>query len=121
MMFSENNEHHKHCNGSVQDNKSYFSDAEIKGADDARALQQEMGWPSNTAFKNIIKNNLITNTEVTIDDVNRAELIYGTAMPLLQGKMTRVKPTINKIEKIPLPLPISKHHHNVNLCVDFLC
>jgi hypothetical protein len=104
---------------SVQDNKSYFSDAEIKGADNARILQQEMGWPSNTAFKNIIKNNLITNTEVTIDDVNRAELIYGTATPLLQGKMVRVKPAINKIEKIPLPSPISKHHHNVNLCVDF--
>ena len=105
--------------GSVKDNKSYFTDNEIKGADEARQIQQEIGWPSITAFRNIIKNNLITNPEITIDDVNRAELIYGPATPLLQGKMTRVKPNTNKIEKIPLPLPISTHHSNVNMCVDF--
>jgi hypothetical protein len=104
---------------SVKDNKLYFSDNEIKGADDAQQLQQEMGWPSITAFQNIIKNNLITNTKVNIDDVNRAELIYGPASPLLQGKMTRIKPKTNKIEKIPLPLPISTHHSKVNLYVDF--
>jgi hypothetical protein len=78
-----------------------------------------MGWASTTAFRTIIKNNLITNTEVTIDDVNMAEIIYGTATPLLQGKMVRVKPKINNIEKIPLPLPISTHHNNVNICINF--
>ena len=65
-----------------------------------------MGWSSITAYRNIIKNNLITNAEVTINNVNRAEIIYGTATPILQGRMTRVKPKSNKIGIILLPLPI---------------
>jgi hypothetical protein len=65
------------------------------------------------------KNNLITNTETTLDDMNRVELIYGTAKPLLQGKMVRVKPKINKIEKNCLPLQISTHHSNVDMCINF--
>ena len=33
--------------------------------------------------------------------------------------MTRLRPTTNKIEKIPLPLPVSTQHKSVSLSVDF--
>jgi hypothetical protein len=54
-----------------------------------------------------------------LDDVQGAQHIYGPAKPLLQGAMTRLKPTTNKIEKMPLPLPVSTQHKSVSLSVDF--
>ena len=53
-------------------------------------------------YHHIIKENILINTEVTIDDFQRAEHIYGPAKPILQGTMTRQRPTGNKIEKISL-------------------
>ena len=103
----------------VSDNKEFYSAREIQGAERARIQQEELGWPSDTFYKHIIKENLLTNTEVTIDDVHRAEHIFRPAKPLLQGTMTQQKPSSTKIEKIPLPLPISIHHSSVSLSVDF--
>ena len=103
----------------VEDNKAFYTQREIKGAENARLQQEALGWPSDDYYKYIIKENLITNTEVTLDDVQRAQHIYGPAKPLLQGAMTRLKPTNNKIEKIPLPLPISNQHKSISISVDF--
>ena len=103
----------------VDDNKEYFTATEIKGAEAARFQQEEIGWPSDSFYHTIIKENLLTNTEVTIDDVHRAEHIFGPAKPLLEGTMTRQRPTTNKIEKVPLPLPITTHQTNVDLSIDF--
>ena len=105
---------------SVEDNKAFYTQREIKGAENARLLQEALGWPSDDYYKYIIKNNLITNTEVTLDDILRAEHIYGPAKPLLQGAMTRLKPANNKIEKVPLPLPVFAQHKLVSLSVDFI-
>ena len=104
---------------SVEDNKAFYTANEIKGADSARRQQEEIGWPSDVFYHHIIKENSLTNTEVTIDDVQRAEHIYGPAKPILQGTMTRQRPTGNKINKISLPLPISTHHSSVSISVDF--
>ena len=104
---------------SVVDNKAFYTQREIKGAENARLQQEALGWPSDDYYKFIIKENLVTNTEITIDDVERAQHIYGPAKPLLQGAMTRLKPTTNKIEKIPLPIPVSNQHKSVSLSVDF--
>ena len=103
----------------VNANKKYFTSNEIQGANNAREMQQIIGWPSTTTFKKIVKKNLTCNSKVTIDDINRAELIYGPATPLLQGKMTRVHPPQIKIERIPLPLPIATHHKRLQLYIDF--
>ena len=104
---------------SVDDNKLFYTQREIKGAENARLQQEAIGWPSDDFYQYIIKENLLTNTEVTLDDIQRARHIYGPAKPLLQGAMTRLKPTTNKIEKIPLTLPVSTQHQSVNLSVDF--
>jgi hypothetical protein len=103
----------------VKDNKQFFTSQEIKGAEKARSIQQEIGWPSTSTFKRIIGQNLIENSGLTIDDINRAELIFGTPTPLLKGKMTRRIPIQNKVEKIPLPLPIATRHKQIHLYLDF--
>ena len=104
---------------SVEDNKKFYTSSEIKGAENARRQQEELGWPSDTFYKSIISQNLVNNSEVTIDDVERAIHIFGPAKPVLQGTMTRMKPTNNKIEKVPLPLPITQHHSSVSISIDF--
>ena len=105
----------------IDDNKQFYTDREIKGAERARLLQEELGWPSDTHFNTILSENLITNSEITIDDAARAKHIYGPAKPLLQGQMTRSTPVpTNKIEKIPPPLPIIQLHTSVSLSIDFI-
>ena len=87
----------------VNDNKKFYTAAEIKEAENACIQQEELGWPSDTFYAKIINNNLFINTEITPDDVQRAMHIFGPAKPLLQGAMTRLKPISNKIEKVTLP------------------
>ena len=85
-------------------NKEFLTPAEIQGADLARRTQGLIGWPSTESYKNIVKLNLLDNSPITVDDINRAEQIYGPAIPTLKGKMTRPKPKpINKIVRSPLP------------------
>ena len=103
----------------ANDNKQFFTAAEIKGAEQARIQQEELEWPSDTFYSHIINNNLLTNTEVTPDDVQRATHIFRPAKPLLQGAMTRLKPTSNKIEKIPLLLIIHQLHKRISISVNF--
>ena len=86
----------------VANNKAYFTRTEVKKAEDARALQRDIGWPSTAQFKYYISKQLINNSPITADDINRAEYIFGPAKPLLEGKKTRVSPQTCKIQRIPL-------------------
>jgi hypothetical protein len=90
-------------------------------ADRARKLQQYISWPSISSYKKYVSANLLQNANTTIDDINRAEFIYGPLVPQLQGKMTHAPATtpIQQQHLLTLPLPIAKHHSNVHLCVDF--
>jgi len=103
----------------VDSNKQFYTSDEIKGAENARIQQEQLGWPSTTKFKRIIKNNLINNSKITIDDINRAEIIFGTPKPLLKGTMIRHVPITNKIEKVPLPIQIAERHKEIHLYIDF--
>ena len=51
--------------------------------------------------------------------IRRSELIYGSPEPILQGKMTRVKPKGANIEITALPIPISPHHKDLQLYINF--
>jgi hypothetical protein len=105
---------------SVKSNKEFFTKREIDKAQQARNLQSKIGWPSNSGFKTIIRNNLLINSGITVDDVNRAELIFGIPTPLLKGKMTRSNPISNQaIKRVPLPLPIQQEHSHLDLFADF--
>ena len=104
---------------SVKQNKSLHTKKQIEGADAARQLQTNIGYPSTTTFKQMISNNLIRNCGVTVDDVSRAERIYGPLTPILQGKATRPRPKRVQVENLPLPLQIEERYKNVDLHIDF--
>ena len=104
----------------VSSNKAKYNTKEIKAANDARKLQQCMGWPSDQSFKNYIENNLILNSKVTGNDVNRATEIYGTAEPLLRGKMVSPSQRRNKTAQIPLPHNLSTEQSRLRLYIDLI-
>ena len=103
----------------VADNKKYFTKREISGAEGAQRLQQELGWPSVDQFRQIVANNLIRNSTVTIDDIDRAQHIFGTPTPLLQGKMIRSPNAKERVPRVSIPPAILTYHRNVILHVDF--
>lgn len=47
-----------------------------------------IGWPGFESFKQIVRNNLLQNNEITVEDIERAQGIFGTTTALLQGRKT---------------------------------
>ena len=106
----------------VKENKTFFSRREIEGAEAARAQQGQIGWPSDQEYYEIIRDNLLTNSKATLDDLHRADHIFGgPAVNLLKGKSV-YKPvnTNSAIEWVPLPPTILKTHPSDDLDIDFL-
>ena len=105
----------------VATQKRLFSTRQIAAADTARALYRKLGRPGEAEFYSILTKNLIRNCPVTPDDARRATHIYGPDVATLKGKMTRTAaaPRAPTFEAVPLPAPITEHHRNVTLCVDF--
>jgi hypothetical protein len=56
----------------VSDNKARYHRREIRGADRAVVLHQKIGRPSQALFEGILRNNLIWNCPVIVDDARRA-------------------------------------------------
>ena len=67
----------------MKDKNESFSTSEIQGADKVRKLQQEIDWPSNSNFKDVVSKPILCNYEVTVGDISRAEIIYGSLTPIL--------------------------------------
>ena len=57
----------------VSNNKKYFTRDEIKGADLSRKYQEYLFYPGTKSLNKYVANNLINNSAVTVDDVNREE------------------------------------------------
>ena len=91
----------------VTSNKSKYNAREIKAADDVCKLQECMGWPLDQSFKDYVENNLILNSKITGKDISRATEIYGTAEPLLRGKMVSPSQRRNRSTQVPLPNNLS--------------
>ena len=104
----------------VSDNQSQFTRLQIEGANNARLLHEQIGWPSIADYKRYVSTNSISNCKVTLDDIARAEFIYGTPLPILKGKMTRSSPKYKPPTLAILPPHIKQHHSNIELYVDFL-
>ena len=61
------------------------------------------------------------NLPTTIDDINIEESIYRPHILTIQVKAIIRKPEHHKTTlRIPLPHPIVKYHHNVEITIDFL-
>ena len=81
----------------LADNKQSFSVNQIEGWNHARKLQQRLVWPSTTTYKSDIVKNIIINCKLTVDDMDRGEIIYGTPVPILKVKMNNIRIPSNTI------------------------
>jgi hypothetical protein len=81
---------------SVIQNKSKYSDRDIRGADEARQLIQRLGFPSTSAMAKLLQHGAITNAPCNSADVYRADRIYGLEVHSLKGKIHRTKVHIPK-------------------------
>jgi hypothetical protein len=103
----------------VAGNKGKYTQHEIQGADKARALYKKIGRPSEQAFSDILKNNLIRNCPVTPDDARRALEIYGPDIATLKGKTVKKQNKgIPNYQAVLIPAPIIEQYNDVRLFID---
>jgi hypothetical protein len=76
----------------VSDNKLGFTKRQLKGAELARTLYSNLGYPSMKDFTWVIRSNQIKDCPVTVDDIVTANKIWGKDIAALKGKTTRSKP-----------------------------
>jgi hypothetical protein len=76
----------------VSENKMGFTKRQLKGAELARTLYSNLGYPSMKDFKWVIQSNQIKDCPVTVDDVVTANKIWGKDIAALKGKTTRSTP-----------------------------
>ena len=113
-------ERHVSMANTQTENSMMYSDQEIFCGKKARTLYHTIGYPSLKDFKNIIKANLISNCDVTLDDINVAEKVFGHDMFALKGKQVHTKPLPVSTDYVKIPREILKLHHNVKLSADFM-
>ena len=88
----------------------------IKKLKEQRKVQQIIRWTSTEYFNNYIKDSLLHNWNINVDDINIVEAIYGTPTHILQVKIKRTNPPfVTKHPRIPLPLPIASHYTHVQV------
>jgi hypothetical protein len=76
----------------VSENLRGFTKRQVKGAEQAKVLYSNLGYPSMKDFRWIIQSNQIKDCPVTVDDVETAHKIFGKDIAALKGKTTRSKP-----------------------------
>ena len=102
----------------VEDNMKLFSKRQVAGARKARELYEKLLYPSTADFRAIVSAGAVPGSEVTLDDVKAAEVIWGRSVLKLKGNMTRsnAKRTVQSIVKVPSEL--IKVHQEVELAID---
>ena len=105
----------------VCENKAFFSRRETRGAEAARDQQGQIGWPSDQLYYEYVRDNLIKNSKATLDDLRRAQYLFGgPTVELLKGKTLYTPINTNRpIERVSLPPLIQETHPSDNLDIDF--
>jgi hypothetical protein len=67
----------------------------------ARELQRALGWPSRADLITALRAGTIVDCPVTVEDVVRAEAIWGEGVAISKGKTTDPGPTTPKGVSVP--------------------
>ena len=98
----------------VRENESFYTKEQLQNSKKAIRYQEILGWPSPTAFQEIINNHHTLQCDITGDDVQRALDIYGKQEPYLKSRMKRTKPNRHSTAtKMQIPTKILEHHKEV--------
>jgi hypothetical protein len=92
----------------------------IKKAQEARRLQGMIWKPTKQEFAGMVREKLIANCPVTVQDVHNANQFFGLDLANLRGKTTRTKPEHVRVDYVKIPQDFIKMHKYVTLVVDIL-
>ena len=93
---------------------------EIEKANEARRLQGMIGNPTEREFEGMVREKLIANCPVTVQDVHNANRIFGPDLANLRGKTTRTKPDHVRVDYVEIPRDIIDMHKYVTLVADVM-
>ncbi len=79
-----------------------------------------VGNPTDKEFKGMVRERLITNCPITVQDVEHANHIFGPDLTNLRGKMIRTKPEHVHIEYLQIPWDFVELHKYVTLVADVM-
>lgn len=104
----------------VEQNKSLYTERQVKQVDVARRLYAMIGRPSPRDFEDIARLNIIPGCPTTINDINISNKIFGHDIGALKGKTTRRKPRQVRSDVVFVPPELVKIHKDVILCMDVM-
>ena len=107
-----------HLIDTVAENRKGYTLRQFERAKTARKLYHNIGTPTVTNFKALLRSNAIKDCPVTVEDVNIAEKIFGPDISSLKGKSTRRKPKPVTSDVIQIPKELIMQHHDIELCMD---
>jgi hypothetical protein len=102
----------------VKDIMKLFSNWQIVGANQARDLFDKMIFPSTADFRAIVSAGGVPGSDVTIEDVKAAKVIWGCSILKMKGNTVRRngKKVVQSIIKFPTEL--IKLHQDVELAIN---
>lgn len=84
-----------------------YSVDQVKRSQEARKLQERLGYPSTDALIRSLNQGALINTPITATDVLRAREIYGPAESAMQGANRRDKQrAMGILEYVPRPVQV---------------
>ena len=102
----------------VEDNMKLFSKRQVAGAIKARELYEKLIYPSTADFRAIVAAGGVPGSDVTIDDVKAAEVIWGRSVIKLKGNTVRREGKRKKQSIVKVPSELIKIHQDVELAID---
>jgi hypothetical protein len=106
----------------VSSQMTQFTTRQLRAADAARELSRKLGRPSAATLEHCLTHGHILNCPITVEDVRRADFIYGPDIAFLKGRRTDNPAASSLLRDVPLaPIPqhIALHHSRLTLCIDF--
>jgi hypothetical protein len=90
----------------VKDNMKLFSKWQIAGANQARDLIKRMIFLSTADFRAIVSAGVVLGSDVTLEDVKAAKVIWGCSVLKMKCNMLRRngKKVVQNIIKVPTEL-----------------
>ena len=79
-----------------------------------------MGFPSPRYFKNMMRNTLIYNFLMMVDDVISSNKIYGPRIHYLKGETARRQPTQVVTDYISITTEVLKYHGDMTVAIDVI-
>jgi hypothetical protein len=104
----------------VNNNMTKFSAYDISKAKLARSVQKRIGRPSVKDFIRFVRDNLLPNCPITVQDIRNAEMIWGPDLGSLKGKTVRRKSPVVQVQSSIIPLGIMQKYRDVTLSIDVM-